>query len=434
MTITFRTRAAALVAGLLLALPGAWAARGGDPGVPGDILLKLRSTTDLPPLLAKYPLTLTGQFGARPLYRVRVSGRTSVKRLLPQLALEPGVMIAETNPLHESPEARKNVAWAIGTEQQYRAQWAPAALRLAEAQQLSQGSGVTVAVLDTGVDLTHPALAGRLVPGWDFVGNDADPSEEGSHEQNPGFGHGTHVAGLIALTAPGARIMPLRVLDPDGMGHAWAIAAAVLHAIDPDGNPATNDGVQVINLSLGSLTRTRIIDTIASIAGCQPAIPDDAIGDRSDPGYRDDELRCANTAQLGTVVIAAAGNDGSDHVLQYPAAEGVDGSLAVGATAAGGGRAGFSNFGPWIGIAAPGEGITSSVPGGGWGTWSGTSMSTPLVAGVAALLRAAEPGLKPDEITGRLVRNAAPLCDGSLRALDGPAVLRDQPPADPACP
>lgn len=432
MNITQRIRAAGLLLGLLLALPAAWAARGVDPSVQGEILLKLRSTTDLAPLLAKYPLTVTGQFGARPLYRLKVKGRTSVPRLLPVLALEPGVMIAETNPFHQSPEARKNVAWAIGTEQEYRDQWAPAALRLPEAQQLALGTGVTVAVVDTGVDLTHPALAGRLVPGWDFLGNDADPSEEGNHEANPAFGHGTHVAGLVALTAPGARIMPLRVLDPNGKGNGWAIAAALLHAVDPDRNPATADGAQIINLSLGSLNRTRIIDTIASIAGCQPAIPDDPIGDRSDPGYRDDDTRCAATGQAGAVVIAAAGNDGSKSVKQYPAAEGVYGLLAVTATTDAYRLAPFSNYGSWIGLAAPGDGITSAVPG-GYATWGGTSMATPFASGVAALLRQREPAMLARDITRRMERAAGTLCGSSIPRLDALAALTDTTAPSP-CP
>ena len=388
--------------------------------MPGEVLVKLRSSDALAPLLARYPLTLVSRFGARPIYRLKVIGAARVKDVLAGLVAEPGVMIAETNPTGRSPEARKNMPWAIGTAQAYVAQWAPRALHLAAAQRLSTGAGVRVAVLDTGVDRRHPALAGRLLPGFDFVDFDTDPSEAGTPAQ-AGFGHGTHVAGLVALVAPGAMIMPLRVLDADGVGNAWVVAEALLYAADPDGNPATDDGAQVINLSLGSLSRTRIIDTVAQIVSCAASVPDDAIGDRSDPGYADDVRRCDKAR--GAVVVAAAGNGASGSLREYPAAEGVSGLLSIAASNAGGKLAAFSNFGPWIGIAAPGDGITSTFPGGGYATWGGTSMAAPLVAGAAALLRSQNPALSPKDIVDQLRRTSALLCATNLRQIDPAAAL-----------
>ena len=421
------------------AVSGSGGAGGGGGGgggsaaasVAGEVLVKLRSSDALALLLGKYPLTLVSRFGARPIYRLKVIGTARVKDVLASLALEPDVMIAEANAVHQSPEARKNVAWVIGTPQDAVAQWAPQTIRLAQAQQIATGSGVRVAVLDTGVDATHPWLAGRLAPGFDFVDFDTNPAEVGS-VANLGYGHGTHVAGLIAMVAPSATIIPLRVLDADGMGNAWVLAEAMLYAIDPDGDPNTDDGAHVINLSLGSLARTRIIDTIADIIACVPAIPDDAIGDRSDPGYADDSTRCRRAA--GAVIIAAAGNDASDNIKEYPAAEGAHGLLAVAASTAANRLASFSNSGSWIGLAAPGEGITSSVPGGGFGTWSGTSMAAPFVAGVAALLRSSERSLSPVDVIRRLTQNAAPLCAAQLRSLDAAAVLRNVVPPALNCP
>jgi subtilisin family serine protease len=350
--------------------------------------------------------------------------------LLPSLVLEPEVMIAETNPTNRSPEARRNVVWAIGNPGDYVAQWAPQAIRLPEAQQLTSGAGVRVAVLDTGVDLSHPLLAGRLLPGFDFVDFDNDPSEVGS-TANAGFGHGTHVAGLVAMVAPGARIMPLRVLDANGVGNAWVLAEALLYALDPDGNPATDDGAHVVNLSLGSLVRTRIMATISQIVSCEPALADDPIGDRSDPGYADDEARCS--AGHGAVVIAASGNDGSSNVKEYPAAEGAYGLFAIAASNPGKQLASFSNSGSWIELAAPGEGITSSVPGGGYGTWSGTSMASPLAAGVAALMRAYDPTLIPKDVVRRMKRTASLLCGTNIGQLDAAATLLNIQPSSANC-
>lgn len=398
--------------------------------VPAELLVKARSAGALPGLLARYPVTLVSRFGARPIFRFQVLGTARVKDVVAAMSLDADVLIAEANATHRSPEARRNLPWAIGNAQAWATQWAPQAMRLPEAQRLASGAGVRVAVLDTGIDRNHPLLAGRVLPGRDFVDADNDPSEAGN-PANPGWGHGTHVAGLVALAAPGAQILPLRVLDADGAGNAWVLAEALLYAIDPDGNPATDDGAQVINLSLGSLGRTRILDTIAQIVSCAPAVPDDAIGDRSDPGYRDDETRCANSR--GALVVAAAGNDGSGSVKEYPAAEGAYGLLAVAASTAGGRLAAFSNSGSWIDLAAPGDAITSALPGGAWGTWGGTSMAAPLVAGTAALIRSREPALAPKDLAVRLKRSTAPLCGTRLQQIDAMAALTGGSAAPVAC-
>ena len=399
-----------------------------DTGLPGEVLVKLRSTQALAPLLDKYQLAVIGQFGTRPIYRLEVTGQASVDHTIAALLLDLDVLLAEPNIVNSSPEARKNAFWAIGSPQAYATQWAPAALRLPEAQRLSTGAGVRVAVLDTGVDRHHPALAGRLLPGFDFVDYDDDPSEEGT-DADVAFGHGTHVAGLVALVAPGAMIMPVRVLDPDGQGNAWVLAEALLYAVDPDGDPNTDDGAHVINLSLGTTTRTRIFDAAVELATCSAAFDNDL----ADPGYDADAARCSQTR--GVVIVAAAGNDGSSSTLEYPAAEtSTHGLAAVGASAANTRRASFSNYGSWVRFAAPGEGITSSVPGGGYGTWSGTSMAAPLFAGTAALVRAINPNMKPDDILRRIGSRSAALCGTNLRQIDANAALRDVNPPSTICP
>ncbi len=249
------------------------------------------------------------------------------------------------------------------------------------------GAGIKVAVLDTGVDLKHPALAGHLLPGWDFVDNDNDPSEVGDQLTGP-YGHGTHVAGLVSLVAPDAKIIPIRVLDKRGMGNIWVLAEALAFAVNPDGDPKTADGADVINLSLSTLRETRLISSLLKKA-CG--------GDSGD----DKDFPISVNPYL--VVVAAAGNGGDD-TRQYPAAENVDGLIAVGATTVDDTLASFSSRGSWVQVAAPGQAILSTVPNGQYATWSGTSMAAPLVAGEAALVRAHFPKLVNKDIARQVIR------------------------------
>jgi subtilisin family serine protease len=185
-------------------------------------------------------------------------------------------------------------------------------------------------------------------------------------------------------------------------------------------------------LSLGSHRRTEILDTVGRLASCAiPAavlLPNEPY---ADPGYNSDRQRC--NALGGAVVVAAAGNDGSDAQRQYPAAEGFYGLLSVGASASNGRLATFSNFGSKVDVAAPGEGITSTLPGGGYGTWSGTSMAAPLAAGAAALVRARHPSLGARDVARRLIGTSAPLCGSDLRGIDASAALTGTLPSSANC-
>ena len=413
--------------------PAAQAKGPKDPYLDAEVLVRLHSTAGLGPLLAKHQLTVVKQSGARPIYRLGLAAGDSVIDKVKALALEPEVIAAEANVQPRAPEARKNAVWAIGSEVEYREQWAPEAMHLAQAQLITQGAGIRVAVLDTGVDLSHPALAGKLLPGRDFVDGDNDPSEEGDRS-NAGFGHGTHVAGLVALVAPAAKIVPVRVLDAEGRGDVWMLAEALAWAIDPDGNPATDDGAHVVNMSLGTLDRTRIVDALMTLSACaipKPGPKPDT--DYTDAGYDADKARCA--AHGGAVITAAAGNEGNDKAKEYPAAEGVYGLLPVGASADNHRLADFSNSGSWVDVAAPGDHITSTIPGGLYGTWSGTSMASPLAAGVAALVRARSPKLKPVDVTKRIENSGAQLCGNTnIVQIDALAAVKNKEAPDLSCP
>jgi thermitase len=387
-----------------------------DGYVPGEVLVRLASVSDLPAISAAFNLNLLGQFGSRPIYRMAIGDGMPPPVKADALRNDSRVVYAEPNYIVQIPEGRgKRNPWVIGGDAgTVAAQWAPGAIRLSEAHGVHRGAGVVVAVLDTGVDASHPALAGRLVTGYDFVDDDADPREEGDRS-NFGFGHGTHVAGLVALVAPEARIMPVRVLNPEGMGNVWVLAEALSYAVDPDGNPATDDGARVINMSLGTTRRTDLLDDIVKEVTCT----DDDEGEGED-----DDDRCARTG--GVVVVAAAGNQGNE-IMHYPAAEGVNGLLAVAASNESRRLADFSTRGSWVHIAAPGENIYSTVPGGAYGVWSGTSMAAPIVAGAAALLRGADSSLTADAVAQRLTSTSSELCATPLRQLDVAAALSGSP-------
>jgi type VII secretion-associated serine protease mycosin len=237
-------------------------------------------------------------------------------------------------------------------------------------------TGVTVAVVDTGVQASHPDLTGRVLRGYDFVDRDRDANDE--------EGHGTLVAGVVAANtnngvgvagvAWDARILPVRVLDDDGAGYDSDVAAGIIWAAD--------QGAQVINLSLGGPEPSSVLaDAVAYAIG------------------------------KGRVVVAAAGNSGIEE-RSYPAA--LPGVVSVGATDAAGRLADFSTQGDWVTLAAPGFDVLSTQPtwtGEAYGWFDGTSAAAPVVAGVAALVRAQTPSLNPAQVTARLrttARDAGP--------------------------
>ena len=247
-----------------------------------------------------------------------------------------------------------------------------------EAWTRSTGSAdVVVAVVDSGIDPAHPDLAGRLVPGYNWAAPGTYPVEA-LHPDPLQFGHGTKVAGVIAaahgsgtsiegVAGAGTKIMPLRVF-PDGTG--GAPLADIAAAIDF----AANNGADIVNLSLAAAGQSNTIDAAV--------------------------LRAVNR---GVVVLAAAGNEGtflSNSPANSPYAVGVS------ATDDNGDTVSFTTFGPDVDIAAPGLAIDTIAPGGGTTTISGTSFATPMVAGVAALLKARHPGWDGDRIVAELFSTA----------------------------
>jgi subtilisin family serine protease len=408
-----------------------------DPVVGREVVLMLGNGVAIETIASQYRLTVISQFGQRPIWRTRVNAGVNIGTTLTALKADARVRFAERNVEHQTPERRRNVVWAIGgSADVYASQWALHAIRLPEAHAMATGQGVRVAVLDTGIDRTHPVFKGRLARmadgrllGRDFVGGDANPAEEGGPD-DPGWGHGTHVSGLIALAAPRAQIMPVRVLDASGRGNVWVLAEAILWAVDPDRNPFTDDGAHVVNLSLGTSRKTRLLDIAVELATCSDDDDDEDEVDYSHPGFQADKDRC--DARGGVVVMSGAGNSGTT-TKEYPAAEAAEGQLSVAATTETRRLADFSTRGSWVQIAAPGELVTSAMPGGGWAVWSGTSMAAPLASGVAALVRQRNPDWKAVDVTKRIQDRSARLCGTAIRQLDARGAVEDWDPPDIPC-
>ena len=230
-------------------------------------------------------------------------------------------------------------------------------IKLPQASKLAPraGDGIKVAVIDSGIDLKHPAFQGVLVAPtdmWDWVDADATPQDVPGSGNNHGYGHGTAVAGIIFQIAPKAKLMPLRVLNAEGQGDTADVIAAIDFAVA--------HGAKVINLSLGT-------DYDKSL---------------------DNTIKSANKA--GVFVVAASGNTG-DKNITYPASTSVthglfgDMCIGVGSSDLNDKKSSFSTYGFAMDMTAIGERVASPAPGGLMGTWTGTSMAAPMVSGGFAL-------------------------------------------------
>lgn len=251
----------------------------------------------------------------------------------------------------------------------FGSQWHHAKIGSAGAWDLSQGAGVTIAVLDTGVDGAHPELTSRMLPGWNFYDNNSNTSDNN--------GHGTAVAGTLAAAtnnglgvaalAGQARIMPLRISDPNGWAYASTVAQALTFAAD--------NGARVANISFDGMANNTTVRSAAQYFKSK-----------------------------GGLVVVAAGNSGTDMGIGATTA-----MIPVSATDASDKLSSFSSFGTYVAMSAPGENIWTTKSGGAyWYCW-GTSFASPITAGVVALMMSANAGLSSSEIEGLLYSTATDL-------------------------
>jgi hypothetical protein len=406
----------------------------GRPHVPGELIVRFK-----PGLGQAARRTILGRHEAAPQHRLRAPGlelvrldEASLAAVAVELEREPGVLDAQPNYIYRvsaTPnDPRFGELWGLDTA-------SDADMDVREAWDVTTGSAsVTVAVIDTGVMYTHPDLAGNVwsnsgetaadgldndandhvddVRGWDFVDDDATPTDP--------HGHGTHVAGTVGAEGNNGvgvtgvnwdvGVMPLRAGDADGSFTDETIVDAMSYAC--------TEGADVVNGSFGGYGYS---PAIASVISSCP----------------------------GTLFVFAAGNGDADQVGDnidasppvYPCAFAHANIVCVAASTEAAGIASFSNYGPVsVDVAAPGTGILSTVVTGGYAAYGGTSMASPHVAGVAALLLARYPAATPAQVKSSLMGTVDLLpafagkiaTQGRVNAVEAlTAPLLDPPPPAP---
>jgi thermitase len=362
---------------------------------PGEVLVKFKdhvSASSVDSTLARYQATRLQTLAVVDVEVWQVPEGQELA-IVDQLSADSLVEYAEPN--------YRYYAFGVPNDPNFSKQWGLTKVQAPGAWDITTGStGITIAIIDSGIDAGHPDLAGKIVAGYDFVADDSDPRDE--------HGHGTHVAGIAAaITNNGvggagmnwnARIMPVRVLDRKGQGYNTDITAGITWA--------WQHGAKVINLSLGGPTPSTSMQ---------------------------DAVNAAHAA--GSLVVAAMGNCRTAgtgcpvaNPTNYPAA--YNNVMAVAATGPGDVYAPYSQYGAHCDIAAPGgdmtyyhdpNGIYSTMPtyavylttdfsySTNYDFLNGTSQAAPFVSGLAALVWATNPSLSPDQVQAAIQNTAVDL-------------------------
>ncbi|MBA4142831.1 MAG: S8 family serine peptidase [Nitrosospira sp.] len=301
------------------------------------------------------------KMGQSDLYIVDLPPNASEKAIAAQLARHPELKSVELDQM-----VPPNM---IPNDPYYGSAWHLPKIGASSAWDISEGAGVTIAILDSGVDSAHLDLTGRMVTGWNFYDNNSNTSDV--------YGHGTSVAGAaaaasnnsmgVASVAGQAKIMPLRITDLNGQGYYSMIAQAIIYAAD--------HGARVANASFRGLPSSLTVQNAAQYM-----------------------------KNKGGLVIVSAGNTGIQE--NYPQTTTM---IPVSATGSNDVKTSWSSYGSYIAMAAPGAGIWTTARGGGYGSVSGTSFSSPVTAGVVALMMAAKPALPNTQIESLLYSTAVDL-------------------------
>ncbi len=344
--------------------------------VPGCVLAKLQQGTDPVAFAARYGLTVNSFLTGMNLACLQGAVPGTEPAVASQIASDPAVLYAEAEASTVSPEVygdqfhfsfdlTPNKSAVVGSTAKSQVD--------VSTNSVSSGSpsssSVTVAVIDTGASPTHPLLASHYLPGYNAIQPGALPNEVQDGTTNCAYGHGTMIAGIIVTLAPNVNILPVRVLNADGVGTVMNLVTGIQWAV--------NQGADVINLSLGT--------TVYSAALA------DAI---------------ASAQAAGVAIVASVGNNASE-VVQYPV--GLPGVIGVASVESNNTLSSFSSYGPFVDVVAPGDSIKSSFPSTMYAQWSGTSFAAPFVTAEAALLLSVNASLTPAQVSNWITGTAHPV-------------------------
>lgn len=379
---------------------------------PGEVLVEIKPGASIDAINERYGTSTIQRIYGTNFYRLGTPKHKKEVKFRKRLANDVDVLSAALNPVITTPInvfGRAVIGFpgdhpATG---QLRANYVAQQLvgDLALLQLRSRGAGVIVAVIDTGIDRNHPDIRDHIwtdpgeVPGdsidndhdglvddvfgWNFFDSTQDTMELRASAQTSIAGHGTFIAGLIALIAPNARIMPIRAFSPDGVSDAFSVAQGIKYAVD--------HGAQVINLSFGTTEDTPVMHDAVTYAHGR-----------------------------GVLLVAAVGNEdkGNDTGPQFPANWSVE-VMGIAALDNSNHKATFSNYGTNVSVSAPGVNLVSLYPqinnSPDYATWSGTSFAAPLATAEAALILEDNPRRNARDI----IESTAASIDSSNPGLSG---------------
>jgi hypothetical protein len=354
--------------------------------VPRQVVIRV--VGDAPPeaLAQAFGAQVIARYEPKRLYVLQAPANytpANVQAMKVQLENDARVSAAEQNRFIGAPEGTTQSFFVYATPPLFPTQPSPGIIGVPQMDPGASGEGVRLAVLDTGFS-PHVAILNPTLPGYNFVESSTNTLDVGNgvDDDNDGLvdelaGHGTFVAGLASLIAPRATIIPITVLNSDGLGTTFTVAAGLYHAADA--------GADVINLSFATPRQSTIVD--------------DAV---------------AYASALGIALIAAAGNDASS-LAHYPAA--CPDVISVAATLPSDEKAGFSNYGPTIDLCAPGVSVVGTLPGDLFAYASGTSFAAAWVSGTLAAGGTLQPVL-PRADPARLLATALTI-DATNPGLEG---------------
>ena len=333
--------------------------------VKGEILVKFKPAVrpkEVKRIFTRHNLAKRKVIGKIQGHLMKIPEEKTIEGMIDELKKDPNVIYAEPNFTLQSLST-------LPDDEYFDRQWATNKIELNNAWDLEEGSAdITIAVLDSGIDLEHPDLKQNIIPGYDFVNDDSAAWDDN--------GHGTAIAGVIGAIGNNSqgiagvdwqsKLMPLKVVDGDGIGTYYDVAQGIIYAADHN--------ARIINLSIGGYAYSYALKDAVDYA-----------------------------LEKGCVLVAAVGNDGIDTPM-YPAA--YEGVIGAAATDSQDRVDKNSNYGDFVDLAAPGLSVYTTEPEGRYGYNSGSSLACSHTAGLIGLILSSQPSLSRDRVEGILYNSS----------------------------